>query len=157
MTPRYRKQKILWLPENRGAMERKRIIIIWLIITLIFASPIYGSEKKEAKYRTVRIDKTTANVNVREGPDIGSRIIDTVQKGTLIKCLPQVKGGWRKISYGGREAYICNAYLKFDHVQRSGNTVDWEAGKLQNTDVSPWKTLAKKYSNYGTYGRYTTL
>ena len=57
-----------------------------------------------------RTQYATAGVNVRGGPGTDYRVVGTFNRGQRVGVLGS-SGGWSRVDYGGREAYVSARYL----------------------------------------------
>lgn len=56
--------------------------------------------------------KTSANLNLRQGPSTKKKSLVVVPKNTTLKATAQASNGWYKVSYKGKSGYLSNAYAK---------------------------------------------
>lgn len=73
---------------------------------------------------------TTANLNVRTGPSIRYRVVETLKKGTSVTLLGNVSGEYSQINWRGNRYWVATAYLS----DSPGKTTPGTAGKVQTTD-----------------------
>jgi len=53
----------------------------------------------------------TAGVNVRSGPGTNNRVLGTFRRGQAVGVLGSAGGGWSRVDYGGRDAYVAARFL----------------------------------------------
>ena len=54
--------------------------------------------------------KTTANLNMREGTNTSTKIIQVIQKGEKVEVIKK-DGKWSQVKYNGKTGYVYNRYL----------------------------------------------
>lgn len=82
----------------------------------------------------------TDSLNVRTGPSTSYQKIGTLKGGEVVEVVSDT-GGWSKIKYKGKLAYVSNSYLK--DVSNSNNNGDIEASKPP-TNVDSIKVISVK-------------
>lgn len=56
---------------------------------------------------------TTTLVNLRENPDIKSRVLDQIRGGEIVKINASINlAGFKQVKYGTKEGYIKSEYVK---------------------------------------------
>lgn len=61
----------------------------------------------------IGIGKTTANVNLRQGPSTSNQVLKVVPKGTKVDVYDKVYDGFRYVKVGGTAGWMFEAYLDF--------------------------------------------
>lgn len=124
-----------------------------------------------AAYATVNANK----LNLRQGANTSSRIINTLSRGAVVQMLEQ-GGQWHKVRYGGIEGFMSAQYLRassavFGTVNASALNVRSRAskssavlGKLSRNDVvevtergRTWHKIKFKTSTAYVYAQYIKL
>lgn len=55
---------------------------------------------------------TASVLNVRSGPSMSSKIIDTVTKGAVVRVMGAIEGGaWSFVDHGGKTGFLATKYL----------------------------------------------
>lgn len=80
-------------------------MLILLVLLSIFINPIYLHAEGKYKYA-----KTT--INIRDKPNIKSKIIGQIYWNEKIKILKKVNKEWYLTSYKKKKGYICSKYLR---------------------------------------------
>lgn len=124
-----------------------------------------------AVYATVNANK----LNLRQGANTSSRIINTLSRGDVVQVLEQ-GGEWHKVRYGGTEGYMFAQYLKTSsavfgtvnasvlNVRSGASTSSAVLGKLSRNDVvevtqkgGTWHKIKYKTSTAYVYAQYIKL
>ena len=61
--------------------------------------------------------KTTANLNMREGTNTSTKIIQVIQKGEKVEVIKK-DGRWSQVKYNGKTGYVYNRYLAETTVKK---------------------------------------
>lgn len=74
------------------------------------------------------LNKTTANLNMREGASTSTKVLQVIKKGELVEVI-QKNGNWSQVSYNGTTGYVYNKYL-------SGTTAKTGVVKVGNSRLN---------------------
>lgn len=116
----------------------KKIIIAVLVLFVFSTLIISFSESVEASTSNLTAT-TTADLNVREKPNVNAKKIGLIKKGTKIVVHEKLNSGWSKITYNKKTAYVNTKYLTFS-----------------STVTSSWNGtygFSNKYNNYRATGK----
>ena len=61
--------------------------------------------------------KTTANLNMREGTNTSTKVIQVIQKGEKVEVIKK-DGKWSQVKYNGKTGYVYNRYLAETTVKK---------------------------------------
>lgn len=87
-------------------MERFMKFICALFLTLI----LIPAQKAEASTGQHTVNVETI-LNVREKPSSKAKVVGSLKKGTVVYVYNTEPGGWSKIKYKNKAAYVASSYL----------------------------------------------
>lgn len=103
-----------------------------LVISLILMASFVNADS--SKTGTI----TGSTVNLRSKPDIESKILDKLSKGTLVLVL-NTKGDWCNVLYEGNSGWISSDYISVKQIKTvrayiTGNKVNLRTGSTTKSD-----------------------
>ena len=64
-------------------------------------------------------------VNLREGPGISYRVLDTLKAGTVVEVTDRSNGSWYAVSYHGQSGYMSAGYLSMTAGSNEATVVSY--------------------------------
>ena len=76
---------------------------------------------------------SNGKLNIRSTPSVNSKIIGTIDSGTLIE-VSEVTDSWATIMYKGNKSYISSRYIELvTHIEDKENILDFSTDSVENT------------------------
>lgn len=74
-----------------------------------------GKEPEEDPVQTGRVRTNGSNLNVRTGPGIDFKIINSLANGTEIQVMKE-ENGWYQLEFPAKYGYVCGKYLELNDI-----------------------------------------
>ena len=89
--------------------------------------------------------KTTANLNMREGTNTSTKIIQVIQKGEKVEVIKK-DGRWSQVKYNGKTGYVYNRYLAETTVKTGTVKVGDSRLNVRTKASTSGKIIGKLYT-----------
>ena len=89
--------------------------------------------------------KTTANLNMREGTNTSTKIIQVIQKGEKVEVIKK-DGRWSQVKYNGKTGYVYNRYLAETTVKKGTVKVGDSRLNVRTKASMSGKIIGKLYT-----------
>ncbi len=94
-----------------------------------------GKEPEEDPVQTGRVRTNGSNLNVRTGPGIDFKIINSLANGTEVQVMKE-ENGWYQLEFPAKYGYVCGKYLELNDITPQetpeGYTFDIDGEMLAN-------------------------
>lgn len=97
-------QDAAWIERNLDAIARAVVRGLTEYFGIPFVEPGAG--------RTASVSSGGGNLNLRERPNTGARILASIPDKTRL-LVTNAGNGWYRTNYGGRSGYVSGEYLRF--------------------------------------------
>ena len=111
------------------------------------------ANEMDASFGTGTIDGSY--VRMRSGASTSSSILGTYNSGTTM-TVTGVSGAWYKVSYSGKDGYVCKDYMTTTKPNNGGGSTS-QTGYIKGNDVRLRSGAGTNYSILGTYNNGTPL
>lgn len=89
--------------------------------------------------------KTTANLNMREGTNTSTKVIQVIQKGEKVEVIKK-DGKWSQVKYNGKTGYVYNRYLAETTVKKGTVKVGDSRLNVRTKASMSGKIIGKLYT-----------
>ena len=89
--------------------------------------------------------ETTANLNMREGTNTSTKVIQVIQKGEKVEVIKK-DGKWSQVKYNGKTGYVYNRYLAETTVKKGTVKVGDSRLNVRTKASMSGKIIGKLYT-----------